>query len=67
MRSPQLPSDYVNSVLLNMAIEIVDFPIKNGGKMAIEMIYLPHEKMLFSIVFCMFTGGYYIHKVRFME
>ena len=24
-------SGYVNSLLLNMAIEIVDFPIKNGG------------------------------------
>ena len=26
----KLPSGYVNSLLLKMAIEIVDFPIKNG-------------------------------------
>jgi hypothetical protein len=25
-----LPSGYVNSLLLKMAIEIVDFPIENG-------------------------------------
>ena len=29
--SVKLPSGYVNSLLLKMAIEIVDFPIKNGG------------------------------------
>jgi hypothetical protein len=26
----QIPSGYVNSLLLNMAIEIVDLPMKNG-------------------------------------
>ena len=33
-----------------MAIEIVSFPIKNGGSF--------HSYVSFSIVFCMFTRGY---------
>ena len=29
---------YVNSLLLNMAIEIVDFPIENGGSFQFAML-----------------------------
>jgi hypothetical protein len=39
-----------------MAIEIVDLPIKNGGKMAIEMIYRM-KNCDFPSFLCMFTRG----------
>ena len=39
-----------------MAIEIVDFPIKNGGKMAIEMIY-PMKKCYFPSFFVCLPEG----------
>ena len=41
--SKDLPSGYVNSLLLKMAIEIVDFPMKNGGSFH-SYVKLPEGK-----------------------
>ena len=42
MKSRDLPSGYVNSLLLKMAIEIVDLPIKHGD-FPISYVKLPED------------------------
>ena len=43
-----LPSGYVNSLLLKMAIEIVDFPIKNGD-FPVRYVKLPEGIFFYSM------------------